>query len=355
MKVKRKGKPAGWQSSLLSSLSLLFSKGTFSTLSSFIFYLSTYSLLTSCSEILYLSVEQMVPPEIMPKQGAGSVGVINNFSPNNVIIINEDALIYPCNPDSVKEQVALSFADKEMLERVVVLDSLLYHPDSVSPHVLTQAEVNALCSKLEVDMLYSIDYACVTINGAARSIGRPMNAYLCSRVYTPDRDTISGTATIDKKIVETWAYDTAQVREMMPMVPYLLAETAVEPYFPNWKERERVYYTDGLCYELREARIYVDEGNWDAAAEQWRALAESRFRTYRFMAAYNLALYYEMTDDIDQAIAQLDVAKGVAVKETKNGVSIQFIDTTLVDEYRKALTIRRSEIAQVKQYLDRMQ
>jgi len=77
-----------------------------SKLSSFIFHLSTCLLLTSCSEVLYLSVEQMIPPEIMPKYGAGSVGVVNNFSANNVIVINEDALIYPCNADSVKEHIA---------------------------------------------------------------------------------------------------------------------------------------------------------------------------------------------------------------------------------------------------------
>ena len=317
----------------------------------FIFYLSTCLLLTSCSEVLYLSVEQMIPPEIMPKYGAGSVGVVNNFSANNVIVINEDALIYPCNADSVKEHIALSFADAGMLDRVVVLDSLLYHPDSVAPHILTQEKVNALCERLEVDMLYSIDYACVTINRAPRTIGRPMNAYLCSRIYTPDKDTISGTATIDKKIVDSWAYDTAQVHEYMPLVPHLLAETAIEAYFPKWKERERVFYFDRLNYALREAKVYVGEGNWDAAAEQWRSLSTSKSRNQRYMAAYNMALYYEMTDSIDEAIAQLEQAKSLAVMADKQGNSIQLIDTALADKYREVLINRKKEIARLEAYI----
>lgn len=312
-------------------------------------------LLTSCSEVLYLSIEQIVPPEVMPKHGASSVGVVNNFSPYNVVVINEDALIYPCNADSVKEHIALSFADADVLDRVVVLDSLLYHPDSITPHILSQQEVNALCAKLEVDMLYSVDYACVTINRAARSIGRPMNAYLCSRIYTPDKDTISGTATIDKKIVESWAYDTAQVREIMPDVPRQLAETAIEAYIPRWKERERVFYHDRFCYELREAKVYVGEGNWEAAAEQWRSLSTSKSRGLRFMSAYNMALYYEMSDSIDQAIAQLDLAKELAVKEDKRGDAVQIIDTTFVNGYRTALINRRKEISQVELYLGRKQ
>lgn len=308
-------------------------------------------LLTSCSEVLYLSVEQMIPPEIMPKYGANSIGVVNNFSPNNVVVVNEDALIYPCNADSVKEHIALSFADAGMLDRVVVLDSLLYHPDSVTPHIFTQEKVNALCERLEVDMLYSIDYACVTINRAPRTVGRPMNVYLCSRIYTPDKDTISGTAILDKKVVDSWAYDTAQVREYMPQVPRLLAETAIEPYFPTWKERERVFYFDRLNYALREAKVYVGEGNWEAAAEQWRSLSTSKSLNQRYMAAYNMALYYEMTDSIDQAIAQLDQAKSLAVKTDKQGNSVQVIDTALVDKYREVLVDRKKEIARLEAYI----
>ena len=129
----------------------------------------------------------------------------------------------------------------------------------------------------------------------------------------------------------------------------------IEPYFPTWKERERVFYHDRLCYELREAKVYVGEGNWEAAAEHWRALSTSKFRTYRFMAAYNMALYYEMTDSIDKAIGQLDLAKEVATRSDKNGEAVILIDTSLADEYRKALISRRKEIAIVKQYLDRMQ
>ena len=326
-----------------------------SKLSSFIFHLSTCLLLTSCSETLYVSVEQMIPPEMMPKHGASSVGVVSNFSENNVIIVNEDALVYPCNPDSIKEQIALSFAETDIMERVVILDSLLYPIDGTAPHFLTQEEVNDLCRELDVDMLYCLEYACMTTNPAAPTIGRPINAYLCSRIYTPDTDSLSGTATMDKKIIERWSADTADVRRLMPEIPYIMAEEAIEPYFPTWKERERVFYHDRLCYELREAKVYVGEGNWEAAAEHWRALSTSKFRTYRFMAAYNMALYYEMTDSIDKAIGQLDLAKEVATRSDKNGEAVTLIDTSLADEYRKALISRRKEIAIVKQYLDRMQ
>ena len=301
---------------------------------------------------MYLSVDQMLPPEIMPSWSTRSVGVLNNFSPNNIIIVNDDTSIYPCDADSVTEEIALSFADAGGMDRVVVLDSLLYPVDGTSPHKLSQAEVNDLCHYLDVNMLYSLEYACVTINWGTSTIGRPMNAYLCSRIYTPDNDTLSGTAILDKKVVESWAYDTAQVSVFMPHVPQMLAEEAIEPYLPSWKERERVFYFDRLCYELREARVYVNEDNWEAAAQQWRKLAQSKQRIRRFVAAYNMALYYEMTDSIDEAIASLDLAMEIAVKKNKKGEGIGLvIDTFLAQKYRKVLVDRRKEIEQLEQYL----
>ena len=320
-------------------------------LSSFIFQLSTSLLLISCSEVIYYTTEQMVPPEVMPKQTRRSVGIINNFSQNNVIIINKNVEIFPCNADSVKNEIAIAFAEADVLDRVVVLDSLLYPLDSITPHILPQAEVNSLCNELEVDMLYSIEYACLTYNPANRFIGRPLNIYLCSRIYTPDTDSIGGTKTLDKKEIEKWVDDQNEIDELIPKIPSMLAEVAIEPYLPSWKERERVFYYDRLCYELREGRIYVKEGNWEAAAAQWRALSNSKQCIRRFASAYNMALYYEMVDSIDQAIASLDLAAEIAIRRNKKkDEHTQIIDTSLVEEYRAVLVARKEEIAKIEEY-----
>lgn len=308
-------------------------------------------LLTSCSEVLYLTVEQMLPPEVTPKKMARSVGVVNNFSQNNVVIINEDTEIYPCNADLVKDEIAQSFADAGVLDRVVVLDSLLYHPDSITPHILSQTEVNDLCHQLDVEMLYSIEYACLTYNRAHRLIGRPLNLYLCSRTYTPDTDSVGGTKAIDKKMIERWVDTQDEIDSLMPQIPTLFAETAIEPYLPSWKERERVFYYDRLCYELREARVHVKEGNWEAAGNQWRALSTSKQRIRRFASAYNMALYYEMNDSIDQAIASLDLAKEIAIKKDKrDDTEYMVIDTFFLDQYREVLVTRKREIELIEEY-----
>lgn len=308
-------------------------------------------LLTSCSEIMYTTVEQLLPPEIMPQQRARSVGVINNFSKNNVIIVNDKVGIFPCDADSVKDHIALAFADADVLDRVVVLDSLLYPSDSITPHILSQAEVNALCRELEVEMLYSIEYACLTFNPANRFISRPLNIYLCSRIYTPDTDSIKGTVSLDKQTLETWADNLDEIYEIIPTVPTMMAKMAIEPYLPQWKERERIFYYDRLCYELREGKVYVKEGNWEAAAQHWHALSTNKQRIRRFASAYNMALYYEMTDSIDKAIESINLAAEIATKKDHNGnIIAEVIDTTFVKEYREVLMNRKKEIAKIEEY-----
>ena len=320
-------------------------------LSSLILPLSTLLHLSSCSEVIYLNIEQMLPPEVISEHMARSVGVVNNFSQNNVVVANQEMIILPCNADTVKEKIALSFANADIMERVVVLDSLLYHPDSTTRNILTQAEINSLCQQLDVEMIYSIEYACLAFRPTASLIARPLDAYLCARIYTPDRDSIIGTNVMDKETLDYWVNSTEEIANLAPQIPALLAQNAIEPYLPTWKERGRVFYHDRLCYALREAKVYVRESNWKAAAEQWRSLAEGKLRPYRFMAAYNMALYYEMTDDIDAAIASLDTAEELSAKQCKNGNSKQLIDTTLLKEYRKALTVRKEELKEIEQYL----
>lgn len=312
----------------------------------FSFFFLFLTLLSSCSELLYLNIEQMLPPEVMPEHKVKSIGVVNNFNQNNVVVVNDDAIIIPCDADSVKEQIAQTFANAGIMERVVVLDSLLYHPDSTTTHVFTSTEVNDLCQQLEVEMIYSIDYACLIYHPAARFISRPLNAYLCSRIYTPDRDSISGISILDKGTIDCWIDNANEIDHIIPHIPSMLAEASIKPYLPSWKERERVFYYNRLCYALREAQIYVNENDWEAAADQWLILTESRLRSYRLMAYYNLALYYEMTDNVDQALASLDKAEKEASPKRESGST----HLSLIKQYREVLQDRKKELIELDIY-----
>ena len=320
-----------------------FSSSLISQLSSFIILLSTL-LLTSCSEVLYLGIEQLVPPEAALKQQVRSVGVVNNFSRHNVVMGDEQMIVLPLDADSVREEVALAFANGGM-DRVVVMDTLLYPTGSQVPHHLTYHEAATLCREMEVEALYTIDYACLTFYPSARYIGQPIYAWLCSHIYTPRADSMALVSVPCKEMLEHWTNGTTDIARLFPDMPHQLADAAVTAHLPTWKERERVFYYDRLCYELREAKVYAYEGNWEAAAGQWRALTDSKQQRLRFMAAYNLALYHEMTDDIDRALRMLDTAEALSTKTTRRGKQRPVApDTALVNQYREALHHRKQEL-----------
>ena len=66
------------------------------------------------------------------------------------------------------------------------------------------------------------------------------------------------------------------------------------------------------------------------------------------MGLFNLALYQEMSDDIDQAISTLDQAIQEATKTNRRGKTSPFIDTTYLSQYHDVLVFRKSELEKLE-------
>lgn len=70
---------------------------------------------------------------------------------------------------------------------------------------------------------------------------------------------------------------------------------------PYWQTVNRLYF-DGGGVEMRDAGVYVNEGNWDAARELWTQVYNRLKKgNAKFRAAYNIALSYEMAADMNKA------------------------------------------------------
>ncbi len=70
---------------------------------------------------------------------------------------------------------------------------------------------------------------------------------------------------------------------------------------PGWNEISRVVYI-GREYELRSATKYTDEGDWDSALKIWNEHLKSEDKRLAAKSAHNLAVYYEIEDDLIQAL-----------------------------------------------------
>ncbi len=76
---------------------------------------------------------------------------------------------------------------------------------------------------------------------------------------------------------------------------------------PIWSRTTRTLYK-GKDKTLREASKLTDHGEWEMAYAQWKRLGESLDSTVAAKALYNMAVYHELEDHLDQANALIEEA-----------------------------------------------
>ncbi|MDX2415623.1 MAG: DUF6340 family protein [Bacteroidales bacterium] len=96
---------------------------------------------------------------------------------------------------------------------------------------------------------------------------------------------------------------------------------------PVWNKVSRIVFT-GKNEDLRKAGKFTDKGDWESALKIWEENLSSENKKLAAKCAHNLAVYYELGDDINQA---LDYAK----KANDLWPSPQ------IEAYMKDLNIRR--------------
>jgi hypothetical protein len=69
-----------------------------------------------------------------------------------------------------------------------------------------------------------------------------------------------------------------------------------------WRDEKRQYFSKGDA-ELKHASLFIEDNNWKSAMAIWKNLAEnSKSKTIRSKAEFNLAIGYELEGNIEQAI-----------------------------------------------------
>lgn len=95
---------------------------------------------------------------------------------------------------------------------------------------------------------------------------------------------------------------------------------------PVWNQASRVLYR-GKGADLKQAVKYTDIGDWESAYSLWNELATSGDSTIAAKAFHNLAVYYELEDQLDSASILVDRALG-------------FDSLDVVKFYREELDVR---------------
>ncbi len=295
--------------------------------------------LYSCSSIEQITIEHMVPGEINFPETLRRVAVVNNI-PSNANAVSEEAqankLQMSRNSFALEgdnklmiETLAQSLAETHYFDEVVICDSALREKDIFNREsTLSKREITELVNELDVDFLIAAEKLSLTATSSLNFV-QEWGAYISTidvniapsfNIYLPSKQgplfTINAKDSIFwEKVGATEGYVKAnQISEKTAIKEASqLAGTLPMTYIlPHWKSADRYIYVGGTMH-MRDAAIYLKENNWDAAYKLWEeAYQKTKKKKQQMRIANNIAVYFEMKDDIDESLVWAEKAQKAA-------------------------------------------
>ena len=138
-------------------------------------------------------------------------------------------------------------------------------------------------------------------------------------------------------------------KEVIQQASQLAGILPLKYILPHWKSADRVIYVGGSIH-MRDAAVCMRENNWDAAYKLWKeAYNGAKKKKHKMRIANNIAVYFEMKDDIAESVVWAEKAQKAAYEIDKvEGRDLtqlpyynisNFVNTTrYLEELRKRLT-----------------
>jgi hypothetical protein len=96
--------------------------------------------------------------------------------------------------------------------------------------------------------------------------------------------------------------------------------------------------------DFEAAEKYLVKGDWDSAIMLWKRYANDKNGKTAIKARYNLALGFEMKDDLVTAIQWLTAAQQIAADNKSKE------DLKMISAYQKVLAQRKKEIERLNNF-----
>ena len=306
-------------------------------------------LLAACQSVQPLSIDYMLPAEASFPPSLRRVAVVNNMpdaphtglstekadAPDTPYEVARKTEIHAGNAAIATEALANALADGNYFDQVIICDSALRaHDTQPRESTLSAEEIDNLARDLGADFLVAVEN--VQLRSTTRIHFLPdlalhygtvdVKTYATCRLYLPGRRTPAGTILCTDSIY--WEEPTLPAGPVLqPLIPQdelieaasdFAGASAADYLLPHWKTATRYLFTGGNVH-MRDAAVYVREQNWPDAIALWQHLYEQKKGKQKFYAACNIALGYEMQDNIDAAIQwaerAVQAAHGLAREE----------------------------------------
>jgi len=291
------------------------------------------SLLAGCAAPKgYVSIEILQPAEVTFPERVSSVAYLNrspvtieNLSPKNSkgLSFRDVRIIDTMICNAVKAGFTEGFRDQEVLpvDSVIFLEDRRYSSTDKFNSISSETH-SVIFNTFPVDALITQDYYSV---GLGEHTDYDFAGFLYSQVFTlfvevgwklySRLDTVPF---FTYRIIDTLYFEN---RSDMPPDAYYKATDALRIGFydtgvrwgrknvPAWSEVSR-YIFIGRDKLLAEAGRFTAEGDWERARELWlKGLHDEEDSRLRAKSAFNLAVYHELEDDLEQALDYLEQAR----------------------------------------------
>lgn len=348
-------------------------------------------LLGSCQSIEQLSIDYMLPADVSFPVSLKRVAVVNNApeTPGQAIqaTTKEESSdetttrthkTYVGNATLTTEALADALAAGNYFDEVVICDSSLCpsQNDTVSHHILSTHEVNKLVDQLDVDFLISLEDIQLSSLQKISYLSEwgafygttDVTVFPTVRIYLPNRKAPMATIhSTDSIFWEATAATESSLRaqlihekEMVRQASEFAGSVPAKNLLPYWKTANRYFFSGGSV-DMRDAAIYAREQNWDKAIKLWKQhYTNNKKEKQQMYAAYNIALGYEMKDDIGQALewalkAQQLAGKIDKVNEQTDIRSAHIPNFLMTSIYVNELQERKESITRLNAQMERFQ
>lgn len=338
----------------------------------------------SCQTIEQIPIDYMMPADISFPSELRRVAIVNNTSaaPDDKWRDSESragqneiarAVAYHNGKsDMTTESLAETIANENYFDEVVICDSVLRANDKIPREsTLSREEVKELTERLNVDFIISLENLLLKATKVVRFLPEwscyygsvDMNVYPEIKVYIPNRKGPMLTINAKDSIFwEKYGNSDTYVRlqltnndsQMLEEASEFAGSIPVKHLLPYWKSATRYLYTSGSV-NMRDAAVYVRENSWEKALKLWKqAFLSTKSNKKKMRAALNIALYYEIKDDVEQAetwalkAQELIHKSGIADKEDSNKMN-----TNEVSDY-VAIALYLEELQERKEGLPKL-
>ena len=214
-----------------------------------------------------------------------------------------------------------------MVAKPVTGEALREHDRIPRESTLSREEVNNLANDLGVDFLVALED--VRLRSLRKVSFLPdINAYHESTdvkvfptfsIYLPNRQgpvtTILSTDSIfwDEVGASEGEVQANSIKEddLIEAASQFAGTTPIRYLLPHWRTAQRYLFTGGSV-DMRDAAVYVREGNWTDAIALWKRHYMHKKGKQKMYAACNIALGYEMQDSIAAATEWAEKAQHMA-------------------------------------------